>query len=74
MKKLILRVEEMAQSLNLKPSAISRKANEGAFPAVKIGRKWVFSSDIIQDRVKQKALESIEEYMRARNISKIHPI
>ena len=57
MKKLVLTVEEMAKLLNLKSSTISRKASKGAIPSVKIGRKWIFPRDVIQEWLKQKALE-----------------
>lgn len=57
MEKLALTVEEIAELLNLKPSTISRKASEGSIPSVKIGRKWVFPRDVIQEWLKQEALE-----------------
>jgi len=57
MEKLVLTVEEMAELLHLRPSSISRKASEGAIPSVKIGRKWVFPSDVIQEWLRRKALE-----------------
>lgn len=57
MKKLVLTVEEMAELLNLKSSTISRKASKGAIPSVKIGRKWIFPRDVIQEWLRQKALE-----------------
>ncbi|MBI5233967.1 MAG: helix-turn-helix domain-containing protein [Deltaproteobacteria bacterium] len=51
----VLDVHEVAKYLGLAEMTIYRKIREGELPAVRIGRKWKFPQDLIDNWLREKA-------------------
>ncbi len=45
----VMTLEEVSKYLRLSKSTVYRMANEGRIPVSKIGRRWRFRKDVIDD-------------------------
>lgn len=53
-KSSLLKVEEVAEILRLKPSTIRAMARRGDLPAIKLGRVWRFRKSSISELIKDQ--------------------
>ncbi|PIU54857.1 MAG: hypothetical protein COS89_08930 [Deltaproteobacteria bacterium CG07_land_8_20_14_0_80_38_7] len=49
-----LNVQEVAELLKVNPITIYRKANQGQIPAIKFGKKWLFSETTLLEWIQSK--------------------
>jgi excisionase family DNA binding protein len=53
----ILGVKELAKYLGVAPITVYRKVRDGEIPAIRIGRKWKFSQELIDEWLREKVRE-----------------
>ena len=58
----ILTTKELAAYLKLTEVTIYKYANEGKIPGFKIGSRWRFDKDKIDDLLKSEAVDMIHEH------------
>ena len=54
----LLTTEEVASSLRVKPSAVTKMVRRGVLPAVKIGRRWYFLRDDLRSELRRRTRTS----------------
>lgn len=70
-KKGFLTVKEVAQWFCVKPVTIYRKARTGELPAIKFGKSWLFSENLLEEWVSKRGAMPIVE---AEIFSSVRPV
>jgi excisionase family DNA binding protein len=66
----VLTLEQAARLLRLHPSTVYRMVKRGEIPAVKIGRVWRFSTETLQDWLRDRAGGDMGVRKRERSLGK----